>query len=81
MTSQEFADRTARLASLAQDRILTVGHDQYALKSDTQRFEFYSLEELRRELADELADGVAYLTMVQIKADNIIRELQRREAA
>ena len=66
MESPELANFVEAFGSYVQGRILTTGKDQYE-DDGGQRFEEMSLAELLDESLDELADVVAYASMLAIK--------------
>lgn len=56
-------------ADYAKSRVLSVGKLQYALEDDgKQHFEDLTPRQVVDELLDECADGIAYLSMVAVKA-------------
>ena len=74
ISSQAVADFVSKIGELTTARILGIGQDQYE-DDEGQRFEGYSLVREYSELLDELADAVAYVSFIAIKAGAVVRAL------
>lgn len=67
IATSSLADFIRVLAELTAERVSSIGADQYA-QGDVQAFEAKSPHEIFQEIVEELADVVAYVAMLAIKA-------------
>lgn len=65
-----------RLHDRAVGRVFGIGQDQYADGNKPQRFETFNPSESYEELLDELADAIAYVAFIAIKAGAVTRALE-----
>lgn len=77
MTSEQLADEVARVVVDAQQRVLGVGHDQYA-NGDEQKFEIMNLLDLIEYAREETLDLVNYGVMLTLRIERL-REMIARE--
>lgn len=71
----------ARISDRAEERVVGIGHEQYGHLVGPQKFETYTPEEEYEELLDEIADAVAYLAFVAIKAGHVTRRTVAKQEA
>lgn len=74
MTSEELAKEILNAVLAVQQRILTVGKEQYA-RGDQQQFEGMSLQEIAKYAREEAEDLIAYGVMLRIKTQALIEAL------
>ena len=65
--SEMLADFIQRFSRLSSERVVTVGHDQYA-GGGLQKFERKTIDVYVDELVDECADIINYASIIALKA-------------
>lgn len=70
--SEHLADFIDRMAERTMDRVLGIGDESYGTR-EGQAFEKYDMNRQYEELLDELADAIAYIAFIAIKAGVAVR--------
>lgn len=81
MTSSELAEHVMLLCEKAQERVLGVGADQYDDGIAGQRFESYTVDELLKEMQDELIDVINYAAMLSIMVERAVTDATRERVS
>lgn len=76
--SEHLADFIDRLSERTMDRVLGVGRDQYQ-DENGQVFETLTVGQQYEELLDELADAIAYIAFIAIKAGVVVKKVVDRD--
>jgi hypothetical protein len=75
MTTEQLAAAQDKFTSYARLRISGVGHLDYS-REDSQAFEGMTAVQIAKELRDEIADAVNYLTFLDIKINRWLKQLE-----
>lgn len=67
----DLSDFIMSTAALAAERVRGIGADQYG--GEIQKFETKTVDELTRDILEEVADVIAYASMIAIKAASLNR--------
>ena len=72
IATTDLADFIRQFAELTADRVSSIGADQYG-QGKLQAFESKDPHEIFQEIVEELADVIAYVAMLAIKAGVVVR--------
>lgn len=75
MTTEQLAEAQQKFTGYARLRISGVGHLDYS-KESSQAFEDMTAVQIAKELRDEIADAVNYLTFLDIKISRWLKQLE-----
>ena len=75
MTTEQLAHAQHKFTGYARLRISGIGHLDYS-KEHSQAFEDMTAVQIAKELRDEIADSVNYLTFLDIKINRWLKQLE-----
>ena len=75
MTTMQLAEAQRRFTDYARLRISGIGHLDYSRES-SQAFEGMTATHIAKELRDEIADAVNYLTFLDIKISRWLKQME-----
>jgi hypothetical protein len=75
MTTEQLAQAQHKFTGYARLRISGIGHLDYS-KEHSQAFEDMTAIQIAKELRDEIADSVNYLTFLDIKINRWLKQLE-----
>lgn len=75
MTTEQLAEAQHKFTGYARLRISGIGHLDYS-KEHSQAFEDMTAIQIAKELRDEIADAVNYLTFLDIKINRWLKQLE-----
>lgn len=75
MTTEQLAEAQHKFTGYARLRISGIGHLDYS-KEHSQAFEDMTAVQIAKELRDEIADAVNYLTFLDIKINRWLKQLE-----
>lgn len=77
MTSEQFADRVARIVSALKHRIIGIGTQQYEQPDGKQRFETRPMEQIVVDALEEVDDLIVYAAQLRIRLEELQKKLPR----